>query len=77
MFTEGLNIFSRPVPPSLIGRSLVDSRIREQTGCTVIAINTHGSQNVSPSPASRLEKFDEIILIGTTEAEARFLEIYY
>ncbi len=77
MFTEGLNIFSRPVPPSLVGRSLVESRIREQSGCTVISVTAHGSQDVSPEPTTRLQKFDELVLIGTTEAEARFLELYY
>ncbi len=76
MFTEGLNIFSRPVPPSLVGKSLIESRIREQTGCTVIAVNTHGSQSVSPVPGTLLQKHDAVILIGTTESEDRFLETY-
>ena len=76
MFTEGLNIFSRPVPKTLVGKSLLKSRIKEQTGCTVMAINRKGEQNVGPDPATRFQKDDEIILIGTTESEARFLEIY-
>ena len=76
MFTEGLNIFSRPVPAPLIGKSLIKSEIRDKTGCTVIAIKTKGKQNVSPDPATQLQKEDEIILIGTTEAEASFLEIF-
>jgi Trk K+ transport system NAD-binding subunit len=77
MFTEGLNIFSRSVPSSLIGKSLIESHVRELTGCTVIAINSHGNQNVSPDPETRLQKHDEIILIGTTDAEAKFLKTYY
>lgn len=77
MFTEGLNIFSRSVPSSLVGKSLIESHVREQTGCTVIAINSHGNQNVSPDPKTRLQKHDEIILIGTTEAEAKFLETHF
>ena len=77
MFTEGLNIFSRSVPSSLIGKSLIKSNIREQTGCTVIAINAHGNQNVNPDPAILFQEHDEIILIGTTEAESKFLETYY
>ncbi len=77
MFTEGLNIFSRTVPVKLIGKSLIESKVREQSGCTVIAISTKGQQNVSPDPATRLQQHDEIILIGTTEAEAKFLEIYH
>ena len=77
MFTEGLNIFSRPVPEPLIGKSLIESHIREKTGCTVIAINTRGRQNVSPDPTVKLQKHDEIILIGATEAEASFLGTYF
>ena len=76
MFTEGLNIFSRPVPSSLVGKTLIESRIREKTGCTVIAVNTHGRQNVSPQPDTVLQKHDAVILIGTTESEAGFLKIY-
>jgi Trk K+ transport system NAD-binding subunit len=76
MFTEGLNIFSRPIPATLIGKSLVTSQIRKKTGCTVIAINTKGEQNVSPDPNTELQKGDELILIGTTEAEAMFLGIF-
>ncbi len=76
MFTEGINIFSRSVPASLIGKTLTDSGIRKQTCCTVISINSPGSRNVNPDPVTRLQKQDELILIGTTEAEARFLEIF-
>jgi len=76
MFTEGLNIFSRQVPASLFGKSLIKSKIRAKSGCTVIAITSQGKQNVSPDPTTQLRKGDEIILIGTTEAEENFLEIF-
>lgn len=76
MFTEGLDIFSRPVPSIMIGTPLVQSRIREVTGCNVIAINRKGEQIVSPDPETMLQGLDELILVGTTEAEAKFLETY-
>ncbi len=76
MFTEGLNIFRSPVPSSLAGRSLIESKIRELSGCTIIAIKSGQEQEVSPDPASMLRKNDEIILIGTTENEAKFLKLY-
>ncbi len=76
MFTEGLNIFRSPVPSSLAGKSLIKSKIRELSGCTIIAIKSGQEQEVSPDPASKLLKGDEIILIGTTENEAKFLQLY-
>ena len=38
MLAEGLNIFRVVVPPSYVGKSLAESRIRTQTGCNVIAV---------------------------------------
>jgi Trk K+ transport system NAD-binding subunit len=74
MFTEGLNIFIRPTPASLVGKNLVESKIREKTGCSVIAIKSSGNLIVGPDPFIPLSGQDDLILIGTTEAEQKFLE---
>ena len=76
MVTEGLNVFSRPMPSSLIGKNLVESRIRETTGCSVIAMKTSGKMRVGLDPLLPLNRQDELILIGTTEAEQTFLELF-
>ena len=76
VFTEGLTVFSRTVHPDLAGKSLADNQIRAKTGCSVIAINSEGKQIVSPDPASPLKENDELILIGTTDAEKRYLEAF-
>jgi Trk K+ transport system NAD-binding subunit len=76
MFTEGLNIFSRKVPRVLIGTSLIEGSIREKTGCTVIAINRQGKQIVSPDPTTILKEQDEIIMIGSPDAEGIFVTKY-
>ena len=76
MFQEGLNIFRAPVHSSLVGKSLVENQIREQTGCSVIAINTKDKLNINPDPKIPLRKNDEMILIGTAEEENRFIETY-
>lgn len=76
MFTEGLNIFSLPVPETLIDKTLLQSRIRPQTGCSVVAIKSQGNLIVGPDPVLPMRKTDELILIGTTEAEQKFAEIY-
>jgi len=76
VFTEGLNVFSRRVHESLVGRSLVESRLREKTGCSVIAIRSGEKLMISPDPHVPLQEKDELILIGTMEAEKLFLENY-
>jgi len=76
MFTEGLNIFSLPVPAKLVDKTLIESRIRPLTGCSVVAIKSDGDLAVGPDPTLPLLEGDELILIGTTEAEKRFAETY-
>lgn len=76
VFTEGLNVFSRPVHDSLAGKTLVEAAIREKTGCTVIAIKTGDNLVVNPDPRIPLNEQDELILIGTMEAEKQFLQTY-
>ncbi len=76
MLAEGLNIFRGGVHPSLVGQSLAKSHIRRQTGCSVIAINHNGAMVSNPDPSFRFSETDELIMIGTDEAEKRFLEMY-
>ena len=76
MFTEGLNIFNRPMPASLVGKNLIESNIREKTGCSVIAMKSSEGLMVGPDPLEPLDGQDELILIGTTEAEKQFLELF-
>ncbi|MGB3209803.1 MAG: NAD-binding protein [Desulforhopalus sp.] len=76
MFTEGLNIFSRPMPSSLVGKNLVESNIRQKTGCSVIALKASGRLIVGPDPLIPMRGADELILIGTTEAEQAFLDLF-
>ncbi|MCP4629603.1 MAG: potassium channel protein, partial [bacterium] len=76
MFEEGLNIFRATVHASLAGKSLIENQIRKQTGCSVIAINTKGELIINPAPSIPLGKNDEMILIGTAEAEKCFFENY-
>jgi voltage-gated potassium channel len=76
MFTEGLNIFSLSVPKTLAGKTLAQSNIRESTGCSVIALKTTAKLVVGPDPALPLNGQDELILIGSTESEQQFLELF-
>ena len=75
--TEGLNIFRLDTPPSLVGSNLMKSGIRRETDCNVIAVRNRNTTQVPPDPAATLTIDDELILIGTAEAEKLFMDKYY
>jgi voltage-gated potassium channel len=74
MLAEGLDVFRHPVPASLAGRTLAEMGIRGATGCSVVAVETDGETAINPPPDARIAPGAELILIGTTEAERRFVE---
>lgn len=76
MLTEGLNIFRHKVHSLLAGKSLLESGIRENTGCSVIAFIRHGNLHPNPDPSEILAADDEMIMIGTIEAEKSFASRY-
>jgi voltage-gated potassium channel len=76
MVAEGLNVIRVDLPPSLAGRTIAETSIRAETGCTVVAVNRHGEMEVNPDPTKPLEADAEIILIGTVDAEKEFLKRY-
>ncbi len=76
MVAEGLNIFRMPVVQALKGQSLASSQIRKETGCSVIAIRRDNKLKINPDPSLLLENGDEMVLIGTSDAEKHLLTIY-
>ncbi len=74
MLAEGLDVFRHPVPPRLVGRPLAASAIREETGCSVVALEVGGEAVVNPPAETPLPPGAELILIGTTDAERRFVQ---
>jgi Trk K+ transport system NAD-binding subunit len=76
MLAEGLKVFRVSVHSSLMGKSLAESRIRLETGCSVIAINQGDKILVNPDPSVCFHENDEIILIGTDDSEKRFFKLY-
>lgn len=71
---EGLIIFRAPVSTALVNTTLAENQIRALTGCSVIAINSNGQLVLSPDPFLPLQADEELILIGTVEAERKFLD---
>jgi len=76
MLAEGLDIFRITVPPLLEDKYLSDTQIREKTGCNVIAIRSDDTMKINPDPSIRLSKNDELIIIGTDEAEKLFMKTF-
>jgi Trk K+ transport system NAD-binding subunit len=78
MLAEGLDVFRHPVPPALADVRLADTEIRAQTGCSVVAVEQNGAVIINPPPELHLPsgRGAELILIGTTEGERRFLVRY-
>ena len=76
MVAEGLDLFEVPVPSALAGRTIAESRLREHTGCSVVALRTERGMEVVPNPSAALAAGSDIVLIGTAEAEDNFLETY-
>ena len=70
---EGLDFFRVSVPPALAGRSVGESRIREQTGCTIVAVTVDGTMRPIRGPDEILLADAEVMLVGAVEDQERFL----
>jgi voltage-gated potassium channel len=69
----GLDVFKVPVPRELVGRTIEDSHIRDETGCTVVGVVARGNLYANPKPDVPLTPDAELVLIGDDQSERRFL----
>jgi voltage-gated potassium channel len=78
MVAEGLDVFRTRVPPSLAGRPLRESGIREKTGCQLVAWQAGDGLVINPDPTAAIPTAPdaELILVGTTQAEQKFLRLH-
>jgi voltage-gated potassium channel len=77
MVAEGLDLFRLATPAELAGLPLGESRIRERTGCHLVAWQNGDHMVINPPPDARIPGHNgEIILVGTTEAEEKFMRLY-
>ncbi len=76
MITEGLNLIRLKVPASMEGKTIAETNLRVDTGCTVVAVQEDGKAEINPAPTRTLAPGSEIVMIGDAEAEDRFLERY-
>ncbi len=73
---EGLHLTKTRVPRALAGRTLAEAAIPRETGSSVVALRSQNQQIINPDPRTILNGGAEIILIGTPEAEQRFMKLY-
>jgi len=76
MVAEGVDVFRVPLPKSLVGKTIAQSSVREQFGCSIIGVGTGHHVQVNPDPETLLTEGNDVILIGTVEAEQAFLGRY-
>ena len=73
---EGLDVFKTAVPRALVGRTLAESHLRQDTGCNVLAVRAGGIAIGQLDVKKPLPEDGELILIGDREAEDRFFSRY-
>ena len=75
--TEGVYFFRRPLSPALVGKSIEESRIRPLCGCTVVALELPQDETlIAPPPETILTAEMKLILVGSSEQEARFVSLF-
>ncbi len=57
----------------MAGRLVAECAVRSETGCTIIAVEHAGERILNPDPGFRLPEGGTMLLIGTLEAEEKFL----
>jgi Trk K+ transport system NAD-binding subunit len=72
LLEEGLEVFRAPVTKVLANHSLRENRIRELTGSSVVAIRSGDTMKLNPEASVVLREGDELILIGSPDAEVAF-----
>ena len=76
MIAEGLDVFRVKVPELLSDKTIAETHIRRDTGCTVIALSVNSTMQVNPDPQLPMQMDAEMLLIGSSAGQKRFFELY-
>lgn len=76
LLAEGLVVFRVPMPTILGGRTLGNTSIPADTGCSVVAIVHEGHATTALATDTILPPDADLLLIGDDRAEERFLRRY-
>lgn len=73
---EGVDLFSRRVPSSLVGKSLAQSGIGAMTGLTVVAIRQNDDVITMFTPSMEIVQNMELVMIGSHEQMEEFVQTF-
>ncbi|MCP5146129.1 MAG: potassium channel protein [Gammaproteobacteria bacterium] len=76
MLAEGLNVSRVKVPPGLVGKTLAERNLFEQTGCHLVALGKDRHMDTSPDLNQPLTADMTLVIVGNLESEKRFLNLY-
>lgn len=68
---EDAELVELAAPESFIGQTLVDLKVRQRFGVTVVAVRRAGSVRASLGAGDRLESGDVLVVIGDPEGASR------
>lgn len=74
VLAEGLEMFRTPIPKTMVNKSLAQVKIRQHTGCNVVALIVGKNTVTNPDPLLPLPVDSDLILIGEATARAKFLD---
>ena len=77
LLAEGVNIFPSDVPAAWVGVPLGDTRARELTGCSILAVETGSGRVINPPPDLPLPSGGKLVLVGSLKAKTRFVEVFF
>lgn len=76
MVGEGADFFATPIPDSLVGTPLGESRIGSRTGLVVIAVEEGEETVTNPLPSFALPRGGKLLMLGTADQRAAFSEAF-
>ena len=76
VIAEGLHVAEAEVPKALVGKTLAEAAIPQNTQCNVVALRSNGELMMNPAPDMTLRADAELLLICTTDGEQRFVKKY-
>ncbi len=76
VFSMERSLFLVPIPKALAGKSLLESKVKEKTGCMVLAIKEELRYHPNPDPLLPLPLTGELVVYGSPESEKIFRKEY-
>jgi Trk K+ transport system NAD-binding subunit len=73
---QGLEVFDVRVPRTLVGKRIIDSGLREATGCTIVGYRDERGLTANPPATTVLQADHELVLIGDVEAHEAYRQKY-